>query len=304
MSQKDEYKAKIVRFLQKEAVSQENRVKEIIEKLRLNKKDIEEIFGNDPKAKSYYKKEYISAFSECKCSFIKQYFYEDSHEGKRKQRELDIIAYFEIADNEDIFFMLTFLGDIKRTDDYKWVFTTDMTTDEVEAENFDFPHLKFNEQVTLADLLLSDIISLYQDFKIPIATELIPFHPNGELIENGKKNRLRGFFEQVNNGIENYYFERIDYEPDSYGNRKVHHIIIPILITSSNYLYCQKLPPNNPEDLDEENMMIYLFSPSKPSLLNKWRIPILVVSEEKLEASLKKIIYIFKLRYWRFFENL
>ena len=67
----------------------------------------------------------------------------------------------------------------------------------------------------------------------------------------------------------------------------MYNIIIPILITSSNYFYCINPPPDSTEDLIETDWVVYFFNPSQPSVINQWRIPILIVTQSHLELLFK-----------------
>ncbi len=127
----------------------------------------------------------------------------------------------------------------------------------------------------------------------------MPFNKNGEIIERNKGNKARTFCEQVISGIQNYYWFRKNYKIETYQNRIVCHIIILILITSSNYYYCKELPPKSIESLEEKNVIIYLFNPSKPLILDQWRIPIIIVSEDYLEKFIKALLLTFKKNFWR-----
>ncbi len=305
MSSDKKIKEQVIKNLQKEAISQEFTVRRIIEKLKFDEEEINFFISNNFDI-DFEENEKISSIKsnlrKLNCSFISRFFYESvSKEGEPKQRELDIIAYYDIADTENMLFMITLLGDIKKTDDYKWVFAIDVTSDEAEHDNFNFPMIDFNRQNTFSHFFVNSISPLYRNKIMPIATYLTPLHPNGNIIKDSKRNRPRNFCEQIINGFEHYYLSRMNHKPDSYHSRTVFHIIIPILITSSNYYSCKKLPPETIEELEDTNSILFLFNPSQPSILNKWRIPILIVSESHLEKTVKDLILMFKSIYWKSF---
>jgi len=306
MSEEKNPKKRIFENLQKEVMSQEYRVRKVVEDFRFTNDEISNFISNQLKVEDDIKTR--ADLTKLRGEAISRYFYESvSKEGEPKQRELDLRAHFEIEETNDLIFHLTILGDIKTNDEYRWVFCSDVTMDEVEYEKMDFPSLTLNrpEIVNIAHVRIGSFrildnltLSLSLSFK-PYANKIFPFFQNGKEIEDDRKNNTRRFFEQIIHGVEHFYWNEKNQFSENKVSQLYYHIIIPILVTSSNYLYSRTLPPRSLNDIIETDCVLYFHNPTNPSLTAQWRIPILIVTQSYLEQILKNLILSFKKDCWK-----
>jgi len=305
MSEEKNPKKRIFENLQKEVMSQEYRVRRIVEDIRFTDDEISNFISKQLRVEDDIKTR--ADLTKLRGEAVSRYFYESvSKEGEPKQRELDLRAHFAIENTNDLIFHLTLLGDIKTNDEYRWVFSSDVTTDEVEYEKMDFPLITLNrpEKLHLAHVgigsyeILDDLTPSYSLGSKPYANKIFPFFQDGKEIPDDRKNIARRFFEQIIHGVDHFYLNRRDLFSENNVSQLYYHIIIPILVTSSNYYYARSLPPSSLDNLIETDCVLYFHNPTNPSLINQWRIPILIVTQSHLEQIVKNLILTLKKDCW------
>lgn len=305
MSEEKNPKQKIFEKLQKEVMSQEYKVRRVVEDIRFTDDEISNFISNQLKVEDDIKTR--ADLTKLRGEAVSRYFYESvSKEGEPKQRELDLRAHFEIEETNDLIFHLTILGDIKTNDEYRWVFCLDVTMNEVEYEKMDFPLVTLNrlEIVNIAHVrigsfrILDNLTpSLSLSFKT-YANKIYPFFRSGKDVPDDRKDKPRSFFEQIIHGVEHFYWNRKNSFSENEITQLYYHLIIPILVTSSNFYYTGSLPPSSLDDLMETDCVLYFHNPTNPSIINQWRIPILIVTQSHLEQILKNLILAFKKDCW------
>jgi len=214
---------------------------------------------------------------------ISDFLYESEDKGKKKIRELDFDLTFYTGGQNNKQICLTFIGDIKNNEKYKWVFSN--KREQLHFFPFHWVGEKFeNNQRN------PFIWSKKFPFILSMFNNLTPFSFSGNSIKKEKDSKkVRDFFHQVSSGTE----AKIDVlkRNSNLMNFTTINIVVPILIVTTAPISIPNLPVEK-EQVKEENGVLYLFRPNVAPAINLWRIPIIVAKQENVLELIKNLFVV------------
>jgi len=283
----------IMEHINKSYFTQEAQIRRKFREYNFSIKDIDTILENlaiDNTMIEVDKEKLYEYLIKSKFSYIKRFMYEYEKNEKKVIRELDFDLTFLFFQNENELINLTFIGDIKKTDEYLWVFI-----EEREKIHF-FPF--YEVYSTLEHYSKTNPFLWWKHFPSPFkAFENIEvFRPSGEIADKNEKakeskksnfQRIREMFDQVVDGT-NAKIENIKETVKLGGFKTVKNIVVPVLIISSTPLSVSQLPIPDKTLIRKENSLLYYFVPSVVPKVNLWRFPILIIEQSKVLETIKK----------------
>ena len=302
-----DFKRKIIKVLQKESKTQEFLVKESLKNIQFNNDDYSD-FEKKILSQTNFNAEIVINLLNSKdfhLNVSNNFIYTDS--STNKIRELDILCQALLLETERCLSYLTLVGDVKNTDNYRWVF---QNYDRERLEDFmergfgiEFPLVL--EHPDYHKILLYSS-SNYDKIFSNISDNLIPFHPNGKKTSKKEAELIKRFFKQLENGVlsllseeklknfsqqeESQFYKRI--------KEKIVHFIVPILVISSDIYFYRKVPPQSDDDIIDLDAILYLHSISDFTKSKRTELPIYIINQRNLEATVKQIILKFKFMHY------
>ena len=214
-------------------------------------------------------------------SRIGKFNYQSEENEKKVINELEFYFNFVAYLSKEVQISLVFIGDIKGTDEYIWVYSD-------EIEKIDFFPIHWVES-TFEEYSRTNPFLWWKHFPFPVPSfiDITPFHPAGKKVTEDNIQRVRDFFEQVVNGVG----AKIDVmrKIAKLGGLTTINIVIPVLIISSVPAFISKLPILEKSNIKEDSSILYLYNPTAVPTINLWRIPILVIEQSKALDTIKKL---------------
>lgn len=269
--------------INKSYLTQESIVRNYFEKFSFSKSEIDTILEElklDHNVNRVDKEIVYNLLMKPIVSDISDFLYESEYEGKKKIRELDFDLTFYTGGQNNKQICITFIGDIKNNDNFKWVFSN--KRDQLHFFPFHWVGDTFEKNQRNPFIWTKKF-----PFPQSMFSDLTPFSKSGSSIKKEKDNyKVRNFFHQVLSGTE-AKIDVLKRNSNLLGFTTI-NIVVPILIVTSFPIVVPSLPAEK-EDVKEEKGVLFLFKPNAAPIINLWRIPTIVVEQESALEVIKKL---------------
>jgi hypothetical protein len=293
---------RIAKNVTKSFNAQESRVRSKLESFRIDVATMDDTFDkyikeSNLKLNDKERKKWVSQISKFRFRNASQYYYDDNsmaNENSRiVQRELDVKTHGTLYSSSDKNFDITFLGDIKDTNSYHWIF-----------ENMSDQKLDHAGHISLIKLLPrikgnNDLDHLYYDirskrtFTAPVGSSFKVLKRNGDEAKHDEQVIASKFHEQIADGISNYIGERTKFK--EFKNQQIKYVsrelLIPVMFISHDLLIAENFAKISEDSIQSINSIVYTHATHKKrENIPEWRLPILIIDENEIDNVLNDLI--------------